>query len=330
MNRRLLNRYFRNECTEEELDKVLDWFQTEEGQAFLERDMQQLDDPLVKEVDLALYPEADSEKIFNRIQLSKKKVYKKNRWLGFRVASILLLAALLSSLIYWSGITTTVADKDTEPVYTTYITESNQQKVLTLSDGTRIRLNEGAKLIVPEKFKAGRREVELRGEAYFEVKSDKERPFSVETAGSVVEVLGTRFNVKADSAADHVQVAVLEGKVALKSGDTDNAASAHLTRNNFGVLRLSDNQITIENVNTENYISWFKNRLKFSGEPLGQVSRQLERLYGVEIVFESNRLKALQLTADMEKVDLKEVVTTISNTFDIRFRMEEDQITWME
>lgn len=330
MDRKLLNKYFRDECTEEEVDKVLDWFQTDEGQTFLEQDIEQPNDQLAVEGDLPLYPKVETEKIFNRIQLSKKKNYNKNRRLGMRVASILLLVTLLSSLLYWSGITTTVGDEDSEPVYTIYVTESDQQKVLTLSDGTRIRLNEGARLIVPEKFNGNKREVELKGEAYFEVESNKKRPFSVKAAGSVVEVLGTKFNVKADSAANHVQVAVLEGKVALKSGDTENAASALLTRNNFGVLRRSDSLITIEKVNAENYVSWFKNRLIFSGETLDHVSRQLERLYDVEIEFKSNGLKNLQLTADMEKIDLREVLTTISNTFDIRFRMNADQVLWME
>ncbi|SHE74952.1 FecR family protein [Fodinibius roseus] len=330
MDRKLLNRYFRDECTEEEVDKVLGWFQTEEGQAFLEQDMDQSDEQLTKEEQLSLYPGVETEKLFNRIQLNKKKRYQNSRLVGIRVASILLLVATFSSLVYWSGITSTVSDENPEPVYTTYVTESDQQKVLTLSDGSRIRLNEGAKLIVPEKFKASKREVKLQGEAYFEVESNEKQPFWVRTTGSVVEVLGTRFNVRADSAARQVQVAVLEGKVALKSGDTENAASAHLNRNNVGVLRLSDNQITIENANAENYVSWFKNRLKFTGETLGQVSRQLERLYEVQIAFESNRLKELQLTADMEKVDLKEVVTTISNTFDIQFRMKEDQVVWIE
>src|SRR5699024_6555748 len=317
-----------DECTGEELDKVLDWFQTEEGQAFLEKDMEQLGDHFGEEGGLFLYPKAETEKIFNRIQLSKKKEYPRNRWIGLRVASMLLLVGVLSFLLYWSGVITTIGDENSDPVYITYATGSDQQKVLTLSDGSRIRLNEGARLIVPEKFGGDKREVELKGEAYFEVESNKERPFLVRTAESVVEVLGTKFNVKADSAADNVQVAVIEGKVALKSGDVDGAASALLTSNNFGVLRLSDSQITIEKGNTENYLSWFKNRLIFSGETMDQVSRQLERLYDVDIAFKNNMLKDLQLTADMEKVDLEEVLTTISNTFDINFNNNEDHIIW--
>lgn len=327
MDRNLLNKYFQDQCTEEELDEVLDWLQTEEGQKFLEQDINQLDEELTVEDDLLLYSEVNSEKIFNRIQLSKN--YKKDNWFRTRVASILLLVTALSSLLYWSGITS-LGDENPEPAYTTYVTESDQQKALTLSDGTKIRLNEDATLTVPEKLNRKTREVELKGEAYFEVVHNEERPFLVKTTGSVIEVLGTKFNVKAHSAANNVQVAVLEGKVALKSGTGEEATSALLTRNNFGLLRLSDSQITIEKVNTENFISWVNKRLIFSGETLQQVSRQLERLYDVEIMFENNELKRLELTADIEKIDLDEVLTTISNTFDIRFRMEGNQVVWIE
>lgn len=330
MDRNLLNKYFQDQCTEEEVDKVLDWLQTDEGQAFLEKDIKQLDEEVRNDGDLFSYPEVASEKIFNCIQLSKEKKYKKNRWLGLRVASILLLVTVLSSLLYWSGITTSIDDKNLEPAYTTYVTESDQQKVLTLSDGSQIRLNESTTLIVPEKLSRKKREVELKGEAYFEVAHDEDRPFLVETTESVIKVLGTKFNVKADPVTDNVQVAVLEGKVALKSGVGKNAASALLTRNNFGILRLSDSQITIEKINTENFINWINKRLIFSGETLDQVSRQLERLYGVKIEFDSNHLKHLKLTADIEKIDLDEVLSTISNTFDIRYRINANHIVWVE
>jgi ferric-dicitrate binding protein FerR (iron transport regulator) len=329
MDRKLLNKYFQDQCTEEELEEVLEWLQTDEGQQYLEQDIHQMDEAMMEEGELSFYPEVATERIFNRIQISKNQRQKKDSWLSVRVASILLLATALSSLLYWGGITA-MDDENSEPAYTTYITEPNQQKVITLSDNTRIRLNNGAKLVVPERLNTKKRQVELKGEAYFEVAPDEERPFTVKTTGSVVEVLGTKFNVKADSTADNVQVAVLEGKVVLKSGTSENAASAQLTQNNFGMLRLVDHQITIEKVNTENFISWVNKRLVFSGETLQQVSRQLERLYDVEVAFADNQLKQLELTADIEKIDLDEVLTTISNTFDIRFRMEGTQVVWMK
>src|SRR5699024_1783375 len=173
------------------------------------------------------------------IQLSKKPHFSKGRWYAARVASILLLVAMLSSLLYWGGITA-MKKEPQQPAVTTYITNAGQQNIFTLSDGSVIRLNEKSKLTVPIKLKAGKRIVSLEGEAYFEVAEDPTHPFVVQSKGSTVEVLGTKFNVKVDSLADNVQVAVVEGKVSLKKEGAEESASALLTRNNFGLLDLDD------------------------------------------------------------------------------------------
>lgn len=329
MDRKLVDKYFRDQCTEEELEQVLNWFQTEKGQAFLQEDIEQLDERLTQNSEMFLYPEVESEKIFRRIQQNKQQSFRRSRWFIVRVASILLVVAAMSTLLYWSGITSP-KEKNPQPVFISYVTDSDQQNIFTLSDGTMIRLNEESTLTVPAELQDGKRTVTLEGEAYFEVAKDPDHPFVVHTQGSTVEVLGTKFNVKVDSAANNVQVAVLEGKVALKSGIGENAARALLTQNNFGMLRLSDSQITIEKINTENFISWVNKRLVFSGETLQQVSRQLERLYDIEIAFKSDKLKHLELTADIEKIDLDEVLTTISNTFDINYKMNGNKILWMD
>lgn len=95
------------------------------------------------------------------------------------------------------------------------------------------------------------------------------------------------------------------------------------------MLRLSDSQITIEQTNAQNYLSWISNRLIYSGETLGHVSRQLERLYNVEITFESEQIKRLKLTADIERTNLKKVLDTISGTFDMRYKMNGHKVVWM-
>src|SRR5699024_6789858 len=175
------------------------------------------------------------------------------------------------------------------------------------------------------KLQSGKRVVTLEGEAYFEVAEDPEHPFVVHANGSTLEVLGTKFNVKAANSADNVQVAVMEGKVSLTEEGAEEAASALLTRNNFGLLDLDGGSITIEQVHAANYKSWATNRLVYSGESLAKVSRQLERLYNVKISFATADLKKMKLTADFERNDLETTITTIANTFDIRYRINGQQ-----
>src|SRR5699024_11522086 len=118
-------------------------------------------------------------------------------------ASILLLVAMLSSLLYWSGITAP-AQQPPQPAFATYLTQAGQQNIFTLSDGTVIRLNEKSKLTVPVKLKTGNRTVTLEGEAYLEVAEDPTHPFVVHLNGSTIAVQGTKLHGNADSLDEQV------------------------------------------------------------------------------------------------------------------------------
>lgn len=331
MKSELLNKYFNDQCTDDELEEVLEWFQTEEGLEYLKQDIDSQEQLLSNEDDLFLFKEFNSEKLFSRIQLSKKtKIFKKRHRAYLRVASILLLVGLFSISLYFINNNSSTTAKAKEVALISYTTQEGQRKVFTLSDGTKIRLNENSTLIVPETMSENDRIVHLKGEAYFEVVKNQPQSFVVQTGDAKVVVLGTKFNVKADSIADNVQVAVVEGKVALKSKEGEHSVSALLTQNDFGLLRLSDNSITIERARVANYLSWTNRRLTYSGETLQQVSQQLKHLYNVEIEFETEELKSLELTADFEKSDLKTTMATIAKTFDIQYAIQGHKVTWKE
>jgi ferric-dicitrate binding protein FerR (iron transport regulator) len=329
MNHKLIDKYFNDECSPEELDQVLDWFQTDEGQAYITKDIDREGKQLTAGPESLLYQGVESDKLFIRIQRHKKKGFKHNRWHFARVASILLLAAVLSVGLYLGGIITPQKKAPPPPEYNTYVTTAGQQKIFTLSDGIKIRLDEKSTLIVPTHFRRNRN-VTLKGEAYFEVRHNAEHPFVINANGAVIKDLGTKFDVKADSTADDIQVAVMEGKVMLKKEGGGNKTSAVLTGNHFGMLDLSDGQITIEKGNVQNYLSWMTNKLVFHGESLGHISRQLERLYDVKIGFQSNQLKKVKLTANYDKTNLKTVLKLIAHTLDVRFRMSGNRVLWMK
>jgi ferric-dicitrate binding protein FerR (iron transport regulator) len=336
MDRRLLDNYFNDRCSEKELEQVLGWFQTEEGRWFLEKDINRQARQIGETEGLFLCPEMESEKLFNCIQRHKRIEVKQEPILNLfqyrsqliRVASIVLIAAAVSLGLYWSGIMGSQTKKPT-PAFITYVTAPGQQKVFSLSDGIRIRLAENSTLTVPTHFTQNRT-LTLKGEAYFQVTHDADHPFVVNANGAVIKDLGTKFNIKTDSSANAVEVAVIEGRVKLKKKGKHHQTSAILTHNHFGVLNLSNGQITIEEGNVKNYLSWMTGRLVFRGEPLGRISRQLQRLYNVEIHFQSDQLKKIRLTANYGKTNLKTVLKLIARTLDIRFKMNGRQVIWIE
>src|SRR5690606_28860685 len=105
-----------------------------------------------------------------------------------------------------------------EAVFSHVQVPAQRQFKLILSDGTAVWLNAGAELQVSKSFStAGKRQVKLNGEAYFEVQSDPSNPFLVETYESTIQVTGTKFNVRSYPEESWVETSLLEGKVAFNT-----------------------------------------------------------------------------------------------------------------
>lgn len=334
MDRELLRKYFRNQCTLEEIEEVLNWFQTKEGRHYFEEnldlDMQQYAD----DERLLLYPDVPTDEILKRIRQSKKaqtKTFnKERRFWPIRIAASLLICAVLAGIGYVSFLS------DTGPVATeqdsirTISTQQDQHRLMTLSDGTQIRLNSNSSIEIPKHFPPNERVVSLSGEAWFDVASDENRPFRIRAGQATIQVLGTEFNVRMDEIAQNIQVAVAEGTVTLKNSMDENGRGAILTKNTLGVLNINTREILIEQTPVDNYMSWISGKLFFYNDPLWTVSRYIERLYNVSIHFENAYLETLPLSTNIAREDLTDVLNIIAQTLGISYSFENNTVTWKD
>ncbi|WP_051960167.1 FecR family protein [Sphingobacterium sp. ML3W] len=120
------------------------------------------------------------------------------------------------------GLTVTAQSKEDNPILTafnTLSTPNGTQYKLQLADGTKVWLNAGSSLKFPSVFKGKTRQVELTGEAYFEVAHRADCPFSVTLPKLKVEVLGTHFNVKAYPNESNIETTLLQGAVKVSTKD---------------------------------------------------------------------------------------------------------------
>lgn len=331
MDKQLLQKYFRNQCSVEEIEQVLNWFQTGEGQKYFEehlnKDMQQYSE----EENMLFYPDVPTEKMLNNIKKNRSSVYQlksRSTW-KIRVSVAIIICSILVGLNY-SFLQSAETDKvqETEISFRTISTQDDQQRLITLTDGTKIRLNSNSSIKIPEIFPDSARSVSLNGEAWFDVSQDKNRPFSILANRVHIKVLGTEFNVNVDTLSGNVEVAVAEGMVTLNEETDLNGTAAILTQNTFAVFNLANNEILIEHTPVDNYMSWISGRLYFYSEPLWVVSRYLERLYNTPFQFEQESLKTLSLSTDMAKQDLSQVLDIISKTLSIDYYLEKDTIIW--
>jgi transmembrane sensor len=174
-----------------------------------------------------------------------------------------------------------------------------QSVELAMSDSTKVWLNSGTKLRYPSNFSTKTRVVELNGEAFFEVASDKKHQFIIKTTSLDVKVTGTRFNVDAYSENDKTNITLVEGKVALQNKTGNTITELHPNMN--AEFSKSTNKLNLKKVNVEFYTSWIIGTIVFRKESLGEIAKKLEKWYNVKIVFDQADIKNIDYSGSVLK-----------------------------
>jgi transmembrane sensor len=208
-------------------------------------------------------------------------------------AAVIIFAA--RAVLEKNGRSTTsapLADASTR----TFTTAVGKRDSLRLPDGGRVVLGPGSQLIVAAGYGAARgvREVELHGEAYFDVVHDTTRPFVVRAGGAMVRDVGTSFNVRSDSGS-RVQVVVTSGLVALRSAGSE-GSSVVLSRGDVGTVQPDGRVSTLRGAPLGPYLAWMRDSLVFREAPISEVSSDLRRWYGVVLRVEDSALARQHLT----------------------------------
>jgi len=230
------------------------------------------------------------------------------------------------------------------------------RSVITLSDGSRIWLNSGTRLVYPTDFGARTRDLTLEGEAYFSVAENKNMPFRV-TAGNVcITALGTAFNVKAYNEENVVETTLERGKVVVEninnSGKSVNGTQVVLLPDQKAVFVKSSGNLSVNNVRTESKIgapviavkprvftikvdtlvdtklstSWKDSRWIFKSEVLHNLAPILERRYDINIVFRDTVLNNYKFTGTIKEESLEQVLKALTLAAPIRYEVSHSTV----
>jgi hypothetical protein len=173
-----------------------------------------------------------------------------------------------------------VREKESE-VFNTLSTPRAGQFKLVLPDGTKVWLNNASSLRYPTSFAGTTREVQLTGEAYFEVAKNSDQPFLVEIPNATVHVLGTSFNIMAYGDEPAIRTTLLTGKVSISTATRQSL----LSPGEQGVLNDDGSIAVAKDIDTDEVIAWQRGFFNFTGASLRDVLRQLARWYDVEVVY---------------------------------------------
>lgn len=214
------------------------------------------------------------------------------------------------------------ASQKAELIYNKVEIPHGGEYALVLSDGTKVHLNSMSSLRYPVAFAADKREVELKGEAYFEV-SKTGQPFFVNVNGMQVEVLGTTFNISAypDEAC---QTTLVNGSVRVSAAKGE---SLILKPSQQATIVAGSNSIQVRTVDTSFYTSWVKGKINFKDQRLEDIMKALSRWYEMNVVYESERLKNIRFGCHLNRYEeITPFVRLLEKTEEVHVKIEGNTI----
>ena len=196
---------------------------------------------------------------------------------------------------------------------------------LMLADGTRVRVNSESELVFPTCFNSDRREVFLKGEAYFQVAPDSDKPFYVRVNDYIVKVTGTSFNVTSYTDDPCTMTTLVEGKVSVYGNDSTwncDLTPGYMLKFDKGTAR-----VTSEECDPRIYTSWIDGEFKFRDMRLEDIMKKLNRWYDFEVAYEEEELKDLRFSGAAEKYNPVEfLLKMIEEVTKVRFDIEGKRI----
>lgn len=244
---------------------------------------------------------------------------------GFRVACILAMALGLGYLSGWLLSGTALPEIHSPvPEYVEHRTIPGVKSHLTLTDGSLVILNSGSELKYIKNFEKGRREVHLKGEAFFRVARDSLRPFIVNSRETTTTALGTSFNVKAYE-GETVDVSLLTGKVAI---NTDGLLEEPLLLLPGEALKIDaeTDRLLKTNFDQDLVIGWTKKLLLFQQTPLIEAIRVLENWYGVRIQIKNQPRDQVLLSGRFQDETLENVLEGLRFSARFEFTIDKENV----
>ena len=210
--------------------------------------------------------------------------------------------------------------KDTARVMNRLVIPRGGEFNLTLSDGTHVWLNAETELRYPVQFNGKERVVYLKGEAYFEVSKNKEKPFLVQVDDMSVKVYGTEFNV---NTYNNIETVLVTGSVSMNQGGKE----VLLKPNQKGVFDQVSGKITVADVDVLAYVSWKNGDFIFRNESLNSIMDKLSRWYGLEVLYQDARLQNVRLSGNLKRYkDVRELFVSFEKISDARFKVQGNKV----
>lgn len=322
MDEELLIRFLTHTCTTEDIKAVDIWIAADKANASWLFEMERI---WSLKNELRFSEKKEIENAYKRFlgSISKesenvKTLHLINMLKIMRYAAVLLVISLISVYFY------KIQDDDVR-AFNLIEVPKGQHVSLTLSDGTKVILNAESKLTYPSEFSGNERNVELHGEAFFEVTHNKKAPFIVKGSFLNVKVLGTKFNFRSYP-NEKAEVTLDEGKVEVESFDFKNKRI--LSPGQQILYTPKEGMRLINKTDVSLVKSWTTGELSFQNKRLDEICAELERKFNVHINIENKKLTKEVFTCHFKNtVTIDQIFILLKETRNINYKIKNNEIT---
>ena len=204
---------------------------------------------------------------------------------------------------------------------------NGEQKELSLPDGSLVTLDAGSTIIYSENFGNKTRDVQLEGEGFFNVVSNPDIPFNVYSNGSLVTVLGTKFNLRSWKSGEKTILAVEEGRVSF-SNESEKNSEVIVLKGQMSEINEGGSPSVPESVNIKYYTSWRNREMYFQNVELSEVLNQLQRWYDVRIILPDKSYYTSRVTLNIKNTPLEENLEVLSLVMNFNYKIEGSVISF--
>lgn len=263
------------------------------------------------------YKVEESYRILNTRISKKTASFKLGRY--FRYAAVLILMIGISTLAFYLGKQNSYIQY-TAIKYTSVVADNGQISKIILPDSSVVWLNSGTTLTYDNNYSYKNRNLKLSGQAFLEVKKNKNLPLILASGNLRVKVLGTRFDVNAYPDDSRIKVTLESGKVELLSS-IDRSLHCQLNPGEMAEYESQSNKMVIKAVESRNYTNWKEGAMIFLDTPMIEVFKSLERKFDIKIEVENPKVYKSVFNANFKNENLKEILDYIQFSCRITYQL---------
>jgi len=321
--KQIIYRYLEGKATEAEQLQLLKWLRNKQNRFVFNSYSLGWKESL----DVNQLPD-EGQKSWNQIQaVILEKSYK--QWQHSRkVQSFFKYAAIFFFMVTLTGLGWYIiqSKNPNQLLYTRVLAEKGHISKVELPDGSLVWLNSGSEITYSSLFADKNRNIQLNGEAYFNVSHNEQLPLLVSCGELKVKVLGTKFNVSAYEENNQVDVVLEKGSVELLDAKIK-SFDYRLKPGERAMFNKTEQKMTVSNVNTVKFTSWKDGIINIYDQSLEQVVKRLESRYNQKFRFSDN-IKDYRYTFTIKNEPLDEIIQLMEKITPVKAIQEDDVIVF--